>query len=91
MIQQDLCGQPVVAFKAALVGLDQSHLAHRGGGLEIVDTLWTGIPPQADNTLGDRAGGDQHDLTALIEQLNYLLDPAVDSSAVQTLAVIGQQ
>jgi hypothetical protein len=68
MGQQDLRGFQAVVEEGGLVGLRQAHLAHGGGGLQLMHGVGPRCPAQALHAGGDGAGGDQQHLAALVVQ-----------------------
>ncbi len=91
MGEQDLGGVQAVAPKTAFIGLDQAHLANRGGGLQLVQRGRSFRPAQTIDALGDGAAGDQHYFLVLLDQGRDLFSPAGQAGMIQAAAVVGDQ
>ncbi len=77
--------------EAAFIGLDQAHLADRGGGLQFVYRSGTLVPAEALHAFGDRAGGYQHDLMAAGAERGDLARPVAERGQVQPGALVRHQ
>ncbi len=89
--QQDLRGAQAEFGERGLVGLAQPHLAHGGGGLQLMHHRRALAPAQARHAFRDGAAGDQHDLLALLVQGGDLRGPVGHGGAVQAAAFVGDQ
>ena len=89
--QQHLRGMQAVLAEAALVDLHQAHLAHRGGGLQIVHRSGAFVPAEALHAFGDRAGRNQHDFMSACVERGDLARPVAERLEVQPGALIRHQ
>ena len=89
--EQDLRGAQAVFREGGLIRLAQAHLAHGGGGLQLVHHRRTLAPAQSRHAFRDRAAGHQHHLPALLAQRGDLRGPVGHGGTVQAAAFVGDE
>jgi hypothetical protein len=77
----------LILLKGRFPGLDQAHLADRGGSLQIMDSLGSPRPTQPGKSRRYCPGGNQNNLDTLFAQARYLPNPIRNSRLIQTPAV----
>ena len=89
--QQDLRRFQPMFSEGGFIGLGEPHLAHGGGGLQVVHGLRAGFPAEALHAGRDGARGDEQNLAPLFVQRGDLACTIGDELVGQPFAVVGDE